>query len=68
MEKVLLVVVISSRTRTFQVKETTSEMEQLIASSSGTVIATITARIDKPSASHYLRKGKLAQLKDMIGI
>ncbi|MFC1808629.1 GTPase HflX [Candidatus Omnitrophota bacterium] len=66
MEKVLLVVVKKRGTRKYRIKEVTSEMRQLIESSSGVVIETLTALIEKPSSSHYLRKGKLGELKSLV--
>ncbi|MBN1492921.1 MAG: GTPase HflX [Candidatus Omnitrophica bacterium] len=66
MEKVLLVVVTRPGMRKYQIKETVDEMEQLIASSNGRVVEAVTARVDDPSPSHYLRKGNLEKISDLV--
>jgi GTP-binding protein HflX len=62
MGKVLLVVITKPQDRKYAIKETTQEMEKLITSSNGIVVASLTARVEKPSPSHYLRQGKIDEV------
>ncbi len=62
MERVLLVVIVHPRDRKFAIRENAEEMEKLVTSSSGNVVASVIARVESPSPSHYLRQGKLDEV------
>lgn len=47
-------------------RESYEEIKELTLSAGGQVVGAVEARLDKPSPSHYIREGKLAEIRERI--
>lgn len=65
-EFVVLVIVVKRKMLPYQIKEIADEMEKLVISSGGTVVAYVQAPIDRPSPAYYVRSGKLAEVQHIV--
>ena len=62
-EKVLLVTVLKKGRYKHSLKEEADEMQELIRSAGGVVVADVVAAIEKPSPSHYIHSGKVEEFR-----
>lgn len=65
-EKVLLLILMQKRKRMRKPGDILEEMRELVYSSSGNVVDSMVAMVDKPAPNYYIRGGKLNEIKDRI--
>jgi len=65
-EKVLLVIVAGPGKDKGFLRESYEEMNELALSARGEVAGAIEAHLEKPNPSHYIREGKLAEIREKV--
>lgn len=66
-EKALLVVVQPPTEKSSFLRESYEEMKELTLSAGGEVTDVVEAHLERPSPSHYIREGKLAEISEKAG-
>lgn len=66
-EKALLVIVEPPGKKADFLRESYEEMQELTTSAGGEVANALEARVEHPSPSHYIREGKLAEIREKVG-
>ncbi len=64
-EKFILVHV-EAKKELLEVDDTLNELEELVKTSGGVVVARVTQNLDKQNSKHYVGKGKVDEIKDLI--
>ena len=65
-EKAFLIIVQNRNDKKNFLRESYEEMKELTLSAGGEVAGAVEAHIDKPSPSHYIREGKLTEIRGKV--
>lgn len=65
-ERVLLMIVQPPQQKPAFLRESYEEMKELTYSAGGDIAEAVEARIERPSPSHYIREGKLAEIREAV--
>lgn len=65
-EKALLVIIQRPDSRKDFMRESYEEMKELTLSAGGEVAAAVEVKLEKPSPSHYIREGKLGEIRQKM--
>ena len=66
-ERAFLVIVKPDREKRDSLRESFEEMKELTLSAGGEVAGATEVRLERPSPSHYIREGKIAEIQEKVG-